>query len=167
MDINYGKLVELRVLRKKKSLTVQLKKCSTKLNLLIPFLKVIDFYRKHMKLQLQCYFYIKHIKYYHYVYIYIIVIDMCLYEDGEEVNLLTLPLSSFVKPALQKWSYKAKVSTSEKLWHCTCLLQLQDALNSHRLNVGMDLISQPKFCKSCIKIMARELKSGPSKLSSN
>lgn len=55
---------------------------------------------------------------------YIIVIGVCLCQDGEELHLLTLPLSSFVKPALQKWSYKAKVSVSEKWWHCTCLLKL-------------------------------------------
>lgn len=82
---------------------------------------------------------------------------MCLCEGGEELHLLTLPLSSFVKSALQKWSYKAKISVSEKQWHCTCLLKF--ALNSHRLNVGMDLISQSNFHRSCIKTMGIELKS--------
>lgn len=43
------------------------------------------------------------------VCVYIRDCDRCLFKDCEEQPLFTLPLSSFAKHALQKWSYKVSI----------------------------------------------------------
>lgn len=89
---------------------------------------------------------------------------MCLCKDGEELPLFTLPLRSFAKHALQKWSYKASISVSGKWWHCNSLLLLLDGVISHRLNIRIDLISQSNLHKSWVKTMDTLLKYNQSKL---